>query len=64
MAKERIIPCIHYLCETECALGHEGTFKRKCQKCKDYVKRKGDPNKKDLKKEKLQKYMEKVENFF
>lgn len=39
--KDREIACIYYLAEKNCKLGKEGTFRKKCQVCKDYCPRKG-----------------------
>lgn len=36
MAKDRLIPCKNYINEGNCEKGHEGTFKKSCQHCKDY----------------------------
>lgn len=36
--KDREIQCIHYVCEGNCDLGKEGTFRHKCQTCKQYKK--------------------------
>lgn len=38
MAKTREIQCIHYICEGNCDLGKDGTFRKVCQKCKTYKK--------------------------
>lgn len=38
MAKTREIQCIHYICEGNCDLGKEGTFRKHCQTCKTYKK--------------------------
>lgn len=56
MSKEREIACIHYLNEGNCALGKEGTFRKKCQTCKTYKAVPGGlPARKNLKREKLNK---------
>ena len=36
MAKTREVACIHYRNEGNCALGKDGTFRKKCQTCKTY----------------------------
>ena len=36
MARERVIACENYICEENCKEGKEGTFWKKCQKCKSY----------------------------
>ena len=41
MAKTREIQCIHYVCEGNCDLGKEGTFRKKCQTCKTYSAKRG-----------------------
>lgn len=41
MAKTREIQCTHYVCEGNCDLGKEGTFRKKCQTCKTYKKKPG-----------------------
>lgn len=41
MAKTREIQCIHYICEGNCDLGKEGTFRHQCQTCKTYKKKPG-----------------------
>lgn len=57
MAKDREIQCIHYKSEGICALGKKGTFRHQCQTCKTYKKLPGGlPARKNLKKEKLEKY--------
>lgn len=51
MAKDREITCIHYKYEGCCDLGHEGTFRKACQKCKQYKALKGGkPARRNLKK--------------
>lgn len=57
MAKDREITCIHYKCEGCCDLGHEGTFHKACQKCKQYKALKGGkPARRNLKREKKEKF--------
>lgn len=41
MAKTREIQCIHYICEGNCDLGKDGTFRKQCQICKTYKKKPG-----------------------
>lgn len=54
MAKDREIPCIHYLNEGNCDLGKEGTFRKHCQTCKTYRKKPGaNPARKDNRRQKL-----------
>ena len=36
MARDREIQCKHYICEGNCDLGKEGTFRKACQTCKTY----------------------------
>lgn len=38
MARDREIACIHYISEGECDLNKEGTFRKQCQKCRQYRK--------------------------
>lgn len=46
--KDREIQCIHYICEGNCDLGKEGTFRHQCQTCKSYKKKiGGTPARKD-----------------
>lgn len=64
MARDRERVCEHYLNEGNCRKGHEGTFKRCCQTCHDYVAKKGAaPRRKDLRKEKREKWLRNDENF-
>lgn len=39
--KDRERKCKSYICEGNCAKGHEGTFNHTCQHCKDYCAVKG-----------------------
>lgn len=41
MSKTREIACVHYICEGNCDLGKEGTFRKHCQICKTYKKIQG-----------------------
>lgn len=64
MSKDREYPCKHYINEGNCALGKEGTFTKKCQSYKNYVKLPGsNPRRKNLKKEKTDKFMSNIKNF-
>jgi len=57
MAKSREIACQYYKWEGECSKGHDGTFRGSCQKCRDYLPlRGGVPARKDLRREKREKY--------
>lgn len=56
MSKDRERPCIHYICEKECALGKEGTFRNKCQKCKTYKASKKGNVRGNYRREKEEKY--------
>ena len=50
----REIPCIHYICEGNCDLGKQGTFRKKCQTCTTYKKKPGaKPARTDNRKQKL-----------
>ena len=54
--KDRELACIHYKCEGKCDLGHDGTFRKACQHCKQYKPVKGgQPARRNLKKEKMRK---------
>ena len=65
MARDREIACKYYECEGKCVKGREGTFYHYCQKCDKY-----DPikhrrrQKKNLKKEKLEKIKMKEDSVF
>lgn len=62
--KDREIACIHYLNEGNCALGKEGTFRKQCQICKTYKKVPGgQPARKNLKREKNDKFMKDRRNW-
>ena len=54
MAKDRIEPCMYYICAGKCEKGREADHNGYCQKCKKYVPRvrQKHPNQK---KQKLQK---------
>lgn len=65
MAKDREYPCKYYLNEGNCSKGKEGTFSKKCQTCKSYVKLPGsNPRRKDLRQEKNEKWMNRLNNFY
>lgn len=54
MSKTREIACIHYICEGECDLGKEGTFRKQCQVCRSYKKNPGGkPARTDNRRQKL-----------
>lgn len=64
MAKDRERACRWYKNENNCSKGHEGTFNKACQKCKDYEPKKGAlPRRKDLRKIKNIKWMNDFKNF-
>lgn len=64
MAKTREIACMHYVCEKNCDLGKEGTFYGQCQTCKNYKPVKGgQPARRNLKKEKNEKFMKDKRNW-
>jgi len=64
MAKTREKVCVYYMNEGNCIKGHEGTFNHKCQKCKDYLAKKGAaPRRKDLRREKNMKWINDNRNF-
>lgn len=65
MAKDREVQCEYYIYEGHCSKGHDGIFKKTCQKCKDYHMKKGaKPRRKNLKQEKNIKWLKDVRNFF
>lgn len=39
MAKDRIEPCLYYVCFGECEKGREADYDGYCQKCNKYVPR-------------------------
>ena len=54
MAKTREIQCVHYVCEGNCDLGKDGTFRHQCQTCKTYKKKPGGkPARTDNRRQKL-----------
>ena len=56
MAKTRELQCIHYVCEGTCDLGKAGTFRKQCQTCASYKKKKGSkPARTDNRRQKLAK---------
>ena len=64
MAKDRERVCEYYINEGNCRKGHEGTFRKCCQTCYDYKAKKGAiPRRKDLRKEKREKWMQDDRNF-
>jgi hypothetical protein len=64
MARDREVACIHYVCEKNCDLGKEGTFRDKCQTCKTYkAKRGGAAARPNLKKQKQEKFMKDRRNW-
>lgn len=58
MAKDRIEPCVYYICAGKCEKGREADYKGYCQKCKKYVPRARIKHV-NQKKEKLNKIREK-----
>ena len=64
MAKDRERACERYKNEGNCSKGHEGTFRKSCQTCKDYSAKKGSfPCRKNLKREKTIKWMKNIKNY-
>lgn len=64
MAKDREIACENYVCEGECTKGREGTFRHYCQTCSLYRPvRGGQPARKNLKKEKTEKFLKDKRNW-
>ena len=39
MGKDRLEPCVHYVCKGECEIGRDADHKKYCQKCKQYKPR-------------------------
>lgn len=54
MAKDRITPCLYYVCKGECKKGRESDHNGYCQRCDKYKPRVKERHK-NLKKEKLEK---------
>ena len=56
--RDREIACKHYICEGQCKLGKEATFRKHCQICKNYdAIPGGKPARKNLRREKNEKFM-------
>lgn len=57
MAKDRIEPCLHYICAGQCSKGRKADHAGYCQKCNKYVPRvrKKHVNMKKQKLEKIRK---------
>ena len=63
MSKTREIACVHYICEGNCDLGKEGTFRKQCQICKTYKKIPGGkPARTDNRRQKMDKINKKEMN--
>lgn len=63
MSKTREIACVHYICEGNCDLGKEGTFRKHCQICKTYKKIPGGkPARTDNRRQKMDKINKKEIN--
>lgn len=63
MSKTREIACVHYICEGNCDLGKEGTFRKHCQICKTYKKIPGGkPARTDNRRQKMDKINKKEMN--
>lgn len=64
MSKVREVACEFYVCEGVCTKGREGTFRKQCQICNKYSPIKGGrPARKDLRREKKEKYMKDKRNW-
>jgi len=62
VAKTREYQCKHYINEGNCALGKRGQFYGSCQTCGSYVKKPGSrPNRKDTRKQRLERIKRKEE---
>ena len=60
MAKTREIACVHYVCEGNCDLGKDGTFRGHCQICPSYKKKPGGkPARTDNRRQKAERIMRK-----
>lgn len=59
MAKDRIVPCEHYVCKGDCNLGRNAEYTGYCQKCNEYVPQKRNIEKVNRRKEKLEKIKKK-----
>lgn len=54
--KEKSIICAHYICEHSCELGRDAVWKKACQVCQSYKKKKNSsPIKLDKRRLKLEK---------
>lgn len=63
--KDREIACKSYICEGNCAKGKEGTFRKACQTCQKYDPKRGSaPARKDLRKEKKEKFEKDKRNWY
>ena len=58
MAKDRLTPCLYYLCTGSCTKGREANHTGYCQHCNKYKPR-AKVRHKNIKKEKLNKIKEK-----
>lgn len=64
MAKDREVACEFYICEGSCSKGREGTFRKTCQTCSKYRPVKGGrPARRNLKREKQEKYLKDKRNW-
>ena len=63
MSKTREIACVHYICERNCDLGKEWTFRKHCQIYKTYKKIPGGkPARTDNRRQKMDKINKKEMN--
>lgn len=58
MSKDRLTPCMYYICAGECEKGREANYKGYCQHCDKYKPRAKERHL-NKKKEKLRKIREK-----
>lgn len=64
MARDRERACKYYICEGNCSKGREGTFRKQCQICSKYDPIPGgQPARKDLRREKRDKYLKDKRNW-
>ena len=64
MSRNRERACKYYICEGNCSKGREGTFRKQCQICSLYLPLPGGQSaRKDLRREKREKYLKDRKNW-
>lgn len=64
MSRDREIACKYYIAEGICSKGRNGTFYHYCQKCSNYEAIKGGrPARKNLRREKTEKFLKDWRNW-